>query len=72
MRTVLSEHAVAMMGRCGCGVLIQVRALQGGVQDARNLISDILRCYPGRERRLQSYNDRLGRKYCSSFLFDAW
>ena len=34
-RTVLSEHAVATMGKWGCGALSQVRALQGGLSVAR-------------------------------------
>ena len=35
MRAVLSEQAVAIMGRWGWGVLVQVRALQGGLRVAR-------------------------------------
>jgi hypothetical protein len=30
MRAVLSEQAVARMGRWGCGLLSQARALEGG------------------------------------------
>jgi len=43
MRTVLSEHAVARIGRFGCGREDQVRVLDGGVKDARGLISAMLR-----------------------------
>ena len=38
MRTVLSEQAVATMGRCGCGWLDQARELEGGVRVASGVI----------------------------------
>lgn len=42
MRAVLSEQAVAMMGRWGCGVLSQVRVLQVGWKVARALMAGIV------------------------------
>lgn len=48
MRTVLSEQAVARIGRCGCGVLSHVRALQEGVNVARALMVGIAAVGGGR------------------------
>lgn len=42
MRADLSEHAVAMIGRVGCGVLSQVRALQVGERVARGEIDGMV------------------------------
>lgn len=39
MRTVLSEQAVATMGRCGCGEVIHVRLVLGGWRVARGVSS---------------------------------
>jgi len=38
MRTVLSEEAVAAMGRIGCGEVIQERVVEGGESEARGLM----------------------------------
>jgi hypothetical protein len=38
MRTVLSEEAVAAMGRIGCGEVIQQRVVEGGESEARGLM----------------------------------
>ena len=42
MRAVLSEQAVARMGRWGWGALCQVRELQVGVRVARGLMVPIV------------------------------
>jgi hypothetical protein len=38
MRTVLSEEAVAAMGRTGCGEVIHERVVEGGESEARGLM----------------------------------
>lgn len=43
MRTVLSEQAVATIGRCGWGEVSQARALQDGVKVASGVMEGILR-----------------------------
>jgi hypothetical protein len=42
MRAVLSEHAVARMGRWGCGLLSQARALEGGLKVARGVMEGMV------------------------------
>lgn len=42
MRAVLSEHAVARIGKLGCGELSQVRELHGGVSVARGLMEGMI------------------------------
>lgn len=63
MRAVLSEQAVARMGRVGWGVLSQVREFDGGCRVARGLIEGMIemRCVEEGRRWSRYDKERAGR-----------